>query len=96
MVERNNNMTITTANYLDFQNLIVNEVIGSVALTYMIGLIIILAWAYKRQLQTNELVIAILVYTALIGITLGNLFLIIMALVLSLIYYGQYKRMTGV
>jgi hypothetical protein len=82
-------MTISTSNYLDFGNLLVNELIGDVGLFSILLLILITYTALKFRLPAEVTIVLILIGTAVIVSYAFNAFLwMIVLLVFGVIIYA--------
>ena len=90
-------MTITTSNYLDFRNLIINELIGDVGLTLLLGYIFITWYCVKRRIPLQAIIAINFIFTALIMTyqylsSVWTLVVIIIALLAYVVYDKFYRR----
>ena len=84
---------ITQANYLDFGNLIVNELVGSFWLTFFIGWIIIIFVSVKKDLKEQTAVLLLLIYSTSISAYYSNsMILAVVGLVFSFTIYGVMAK----
>ena len=82
-------MTITENNYLDLGNLIINELIGSVSLTIIIGIILIVFFGVRERLDIQAIVALCVLWTGLITAYSYNSFLLM--LVIFIVAIGIYS-----
>lgn len=86
-------MTITQNNYLDIGNLIVNEFVGSVTLTIIIGLVWITYIAAKYRFPAVVTVAISLLWAGfVVTIAYNNILWLLMMLVLATLIYLLYAK----
>jgi hypothetical protein len=83
-------MNMTVANYLDFKNLLINEVIGSIWLAYFLILIILIFVAIKFDASIESIFGLSLIYTLLfISIFVSPLIFVLILCLASFLFYTE-------
>ena len=86
-------MTITEDNYLDLANLIINELIGSVPLTIVLGLILIVYFGVRERLDIQAIVALCVLWTGLITAYAYNAFLLMLVIfVVAIAIYAMWPK----
>lgn len=84
---------ITMANYLAFGDILINEVVGSVWLAYLIGVSFMLyksiEWRIPFQVMVALLVITSLAYVCYVY---DALILMLIVMIVGLVFYGLYSK----
>jgi len=84
---------ITQKNYLDFGNLIVNELVGNFWLTFFLGWILIIFISVKKDLKEQTTILLLLVYsTGLSAYYSNSIVLAVVGLVFSFTIYGLMAK----
>lgn len=85
---------ITTANYLDIGNLIINEVVGNIWLTYLLILILIAVMAMKQRIKFGDTVtLMVFALFLLAGVYINSMVLIFIGLIVSVVLYIAMLRL---
>ena len=94
MVAGRGNLTITQANYLDLANLLFNEIIGSVALTLIIGFIIVTWMGVRYKWGLDVTFALVLLWVGLVSsYALQSLALMIVVLVVATVIYTFFPKL---
>jgi hypothetical protein len=94
MVARGGSMTITEANFLDIGNLLINEIVGSVALFIIIGLIVINYYGVKSSLPFQVNLVNSFMWSGLvISYAYNELVWMLSLFVIAIIFYALYPKL---
>lgn len=93
MVEGCDYMTITQGNWLDVGNLLINELVGSFWLTFVLGLVLITFLAVRSNVKEQVLVLFLMLYS--VGMSAyytSSVVLAVVGLVISFLIYGGLSK----
>ena len=84
---------ITENNYLDLGNLLINELIGSVPLTIIIGLAVLIWWGVRERLDIQAIFALCILWVGLVTAYAYNQFaLMIVLFLVGLTVYGTWAK----
>jgi hypothetical protein len=88
-----NGHVITPANYLNLQNLLVNELVGGATLALLIMLTVAVYWSIRNNLP-YDVTLAVLFTVGLVGIgfAYNGLVYSLLVFIAGGIIYGLYKK----
>lgn len=86
-------MTITEDNYLDLGNLLINELIGSVGLTIVLGIVLIIYLGVRERLDVQAIIALCFLWVCLVTAYVYNAFLLVVAVLIVAIYvYASWSK----
>lgn len=87
-------MTITEANFLDLANLLIWEIVGSVGLFIVLGIIVITFFMVKKNMPIQVILTGNLLFIGLVSSYVYNsLLLMIVLIVFAVVIYAIYPKM---